>query len=96
MATTTKSPAEIARDTIQTLFATHDLTVLDPHPGMESLKKVFPAFVTGLPDIKVELQQQVVEGSGCHRIGSSPQHIIANCMEYRRQAKKYASKTSIS
>lgn len=57
-----KSPAEIAKQTIETLFATHDLSVLDPHPGMESLKKVFPAFVKGLPDIKIELQQQVAEG----------------------------------
>ena len=57
-----KSPAEIAKLTIETLFATHDLSVLDPHPGMESLKKVFPAFVKGLPDIKIELQQQVTEG----------------------------------
>ena len=60
---TTKSPAEIARETIQTLFTTHDLSVLDPHPGMESLRKVFPAFIRGLPDIKIELQQQVVEGN---------------------------------
>lgn len=60
---TTKSPAEIARETIQTLFTTHDLSVLDPHPGMESLRKVFPAFIKGLPDIKTELQQQVVEGN---------------------------------
>ena len=59
---TTKSPAEIARGTIQTLFTTHDLSVLDPHPGMESLRKVFPAFMKGLPNIKIELQQQVVEG----------------------------------
>jgi len=63
MITKTKSPAEIARETIETLFTTHDISVLDPHPGMESLKKVFPAFVKGLPDIKIELQQQVVEGN---------------------------------
>ena len=58
-----KTPAEIARETIQTLFATKDLSVLDPHPGMASLRKVFPAFIKGLPDIKIELQQQVVEGN---------------------------------
>jgi hypothetical protein len=54
---TTKSPAEIAKQTFETLFATRDLSVLDPHPGMDSLKKVFPAFVKGLPDIKIQLQQ---------------------------------------
>jgi predicted ester cyclase len=59
----TKTPAEIARETIETLFATHDLSVLNPHPGMESLRKVFPAFVKGLPDIKIELQQQIVAGN---------------------------------
>jgi len=63
MTTKTKTPAEIAKETFETLFATHDLSVLDPHPGMESLKKVFPAFVKGLPDIKIELQQQVVDGN---------------------------------
>jgi hypothetical protein len=59
----TKSPAQIARETIETLFATGDLSVLDPHPGMESLRKVFPAFIKAFPDIKIELQQQVVEGN---------------------------------
>src|SRR6478672_5268380 len=63
MNTLTKAPAQIARETIETLFTTHDLSVLDPHPGMESLRKVFPAFIKGLPDIKIELQQQVVEGN---------------------------------
>ena len=41
----------------------HDLSVLDPHPGMESLKKVFPAFIRGLPDVRIELQQQIIEGN---------------------------------
>jgi hypothetical protein len=59
----TKTPAQIARETIETLFATGDLSVLDPHPGMESLRKVFPAFIKAFPDIKIELQQQVVEGN---------------------------------
>lgn len=59
----TKSPAEIARETIEKLFKTHDLSVLDPHPGMESLRKVFPAFVKGLPDIEIDLQQQVIAGN---------------------------------
>jgi predicted ester cyclase len=63
MDTLTKAPAEIARETIETLFATQDLSVLDPHPGMESLKRVFPAFIKGLPDVRIELQQQVVEGN---------------------------------
>jgi hypothetical protein len=30
---------------------------------MESLRKVFPAFIKAFPDIKIELQQQVVEGN---------------------------------
>jgi len=63
MNTKTKTLADIARETIETLFATKDLSVLDPHPGMESLKKVFPAFIAGLPDIRIELQQQVVQDS---------------------------------
>ncbi len=58
----TKSNPEIARETIEKLFATKDLSVLDPHPGMESLRKTFPAFVHAFPDIKIELQQQVVQG----------------------------------
>ena len=63
MNTITKSPAQIARETIETLFTTHNVSVLDPHPGMESLKKVFPAFIKGLPDVRIELQQQVVDGN---------------------------------
>lgn len=57
----TKSNAEIALETIEKLFATKDLSILDPHPGMESLRKVFPAFVHAFPDIRIELQQQVVQ-----------------------------------
>jgi predicted ester cyclase len=59
----TKAPAEVARETIETLFATKDLSVLNDHPGMESLRKVFPAFITAFPDIKIELQQQVIDGN---------------------------------
>jgi predicted ester cyclase len=58
-----RTPSEIARETIETLFATKNLSVLDPHPGMESLRKVFPAFIKGLPDVTVELQQQISEGN---------------------------------
>jgi len=54
------SPAEIARKTIETLFSTGNLSTLDSHPGMDSLRKVFPAFKTAFPDVRVELQQQVV------------------------------------
>ena len=56
-------PAQVARETIRALFDTRDLSVLDPHPGMESLRKVFPAFIKAFPDIKIELQQQVVDGN---------------------------------
>ena len=58
-----QDPAQIARETIRKLFDTYDLSVLDQHPGMDSLRKVFPAFVNAFPDIKIELQQQVVDGN---------------------------------
>jgi|SRR5215831_7222745 len=57
-----KSPAEIARETIEILYATGDVSILDQHPGMESVRKTFPTFSAAFPDIKPELQQQVVEG----------------------------------
>jgi hypothetical protein len=53
--------AGIVQKTIENLFNTGDLSVLDEHPGMLSLRRVFPAFKTAFPDVQVELQQQVVQ-----------------------------------
>lgn len=59
--TTSIDPAEIVRTTIQSAFA-GDLAALDAHPGMEALRSHFPAFKAAFPDIKAEIQQQIVDG----------------------------------
>ena len=59
----TNDPAKIARETIKNLFESKNISILDPHPGMDSLRKVFPPFIKAFPDIKIELQQQLIEGN---------------------------------
>ena len=55
-----KNAADILRETIETLFATSDVSCLATHPGMEALSKNFIKIKTAFPDIKTELQQQLL------------------------------------
>jgi len=57
-----KNPSEILRETIETLFATGDINCLEAHPGMSDLSKNFLKVKAAFPDIKTELQQQLMEG----------------------------------
>ena len=57
-----KNVGDVLRETIETLFATGDVSCLETHPGMESLGKNFVKIKAAFPDIKTELQQQLIEG----------------------------------
>jgi predicted ester cyclase/2-polyprenyl-3-methyl-5-hydroxy-6-metoxy-1,4-benzoquinol methylase len=57
----TRSPAALVTDVIKRLFD-GDIAVLEPHPGLASLKQTFPAVKAAFPDIRVELQQSMVDG----------------------------------
>ena len=58
-----RNAAEIMREAIETLYATGDVSCLQPHPGMETLSKNFLKLKAAFPDVKTELQQQVMEGN---------------------------------
>ena len=57
-----KNAGEVLRETIETLFATGDVKCLETHPGLEALNKNFINLKVAFPDIKTEIQQQVIEG----------------------------------
>jgi len=57
----TRSPSTLVTDVIKRVFD-GDLSVLDRHPGMTSLRQHFPSFKAAFPDIKAELQQTMVDG----------------------------------
>ena len=58
------SPATLVTDVIKRTFAC-DLSVLDKHPGMASLRQHFPAFKAAFPDIRGDLktvQERIEKG----------------------------------
>jgi predicted ester cyclase/2-polyprenyl-3-methyl-5-hydroxy-6-metoxy-1,4-benzoquinol methylase len=59
--TVVHSRAALVTDIVKRTFE-GDLSVLDGHPGMASLREHFPAFKAAFPDIKAELQQTIVDG----------------------------------
>ena len=59
--TVAQSPAALVTNVIKRTFE-GDLSALDGHPGMGSLRQHFPAFKAAFPDVKAELQQTMVDG----------------------------------
>ena len=57
-----QDPASVVRDVFERLFAV-GVEALDEHPGMSALREAFPMLKTAFPDIRIELQQQLVEGN---------------------------------
>jgi predicted ester cyclase len=56
------SPAEVVSSMILGMFD-RGVEALEPHPGMDHLRRLFPAIKAAFPDWSGELQQQVVEGN---------------------------------
>jgi len=65
-----RNSADVARKTIEKLFSTGHISILDEHPGMESLRQMYPGFKDAFPDVRIELRQQVIENDrvACHWI----------------------------
>lgn len=60
-APTETTPAETARAVFEAIFS-GDLSPLDSHPGLDSLKHAFPSMLAAFPDFHAELKQQLVDG----------------------------------
>lgn len=57
-----QQPASVVREVFERLFTT-GVDALDGHPGMGALREAFPVLKTAFPDLRIELQQQLVEGN---------------------------------
>lgn len=40
----------------------HGVAALEPHPGMEHLRRLWPSVQAAIPDFRAEMEQQLVEG----------------------------------
>lgn len=56
-----ESPAILVRRVFEGLFA-DGVGALEGHPGMSTLAAAYPLLAKAFPDIRVELQQQLVDG----------------------------------
>lgn len=69
------TPGEVVIAMVEALVA-HGEQTLDPHPGMDHLKRLWPSVREAFPDFRAEVQQQLTQGdrvashwvfSGTHR-----------------------------
>ncbi len=70
-----QDPRQVVLEMIQGMVE-RGTEALEPHPGMEHLRRLWPSVQATIPDFRAELQQQVAEGdrvatlwifSGTHR-----------------------------
>jgi predicted ester cyclase len=55
------NPGEVVVAMIEALFARGEQT-LDPHPGMDHLRMLWPSVKKAFPDFRAEVQQQLTQG----------------------------------
>ncbi len=69
------SPGQVVVSMVQGMVQ-NGVAALEPHPGMEHLSRLWPSVQAAIPDIRADLEQQLVEGdrvatlwsfSGTHR-----------------------------
>jgi predicted ester cyclase len=70
-----QDPRQVVLEMIQGMVE-RGTEALEPHPGMEHLRRLWPSVQAAIPDFRAELQQQAAEGdrvatlwifSGTHR-----------------------------
>ena len=55
------SPGQVVASMVQGMVQ-NGVAALEPHPGMEHLQRLWPSVQAAIPDIRADLEQQMVEG----------------------------------